>query len=107
MAHRNNQFDATHQDRYHPFSQYEYVDVSFGAANTDTPVYYQILRPNNPDDVRFLDVSRGAVYTGGADSVPQVYLSASPSRLLAGQGYVMLRSTVANYSTRLLLFVER
>lgn len=100
------QFQPEVQDRHHPFNQFEYVDVSFGAADTDTPVYYEIIRPNAASDIRFLDITQGAVYTGGSDTIPKIYLSNSPSRMAPGTNYFFLRSTIANYMTRLLLFVE-
>lgn len=87
--------------------QYEFVDVTFTAADTDTVIPYTVLTPENPDAVRYLDVTQGAVNVGGADSVATVYRSVLPTRLAWARGYVILRSTVAGYATRLKLFVER
>ena len=87
--------------------QYEYVDVTFTAVGADTIIPYSQLTPENPDDVRWIDVTPGAINNGGSDSVASIYRSALPAALPWGRGYVVLRCSVAGYSTRLKLFVER
>jgi hypothetical protein len=90
-----------------PFKRYEYVTVTFGAANTDLVIPYSILRPTDLESVRWMDVSPTTVYSGGSETVAHVYRSQDPTRLAWGANYIVLRATVANYSTRLLLFLER
>lgn len=87
--------------------QYEFVDVTFTAANTDTVIPYSVLKPEDPNDVRWFDVTQKAVNVGGTDTLAHVYQSGLPSALAWAQGYIVLRATVAGYSTRLKLFVER
>lgn len=90
-----------------PFRRYEYVTVTFTAANTDTVIPYAILRPNAVDDVRWLDVTPSTVVSGATETPTTVYRSQLPTRLAWGQGYIVLRATTAGYQTRLLLFLER
>lgn len=100
---------SSHEEwrRQVPSIQYEYVDVTFQAADTDTRIPYSRLKPNNPNDIRWIDISPGVVYTGGLDTVAHVYRSGSPSRLPFTATNIVLRATVAGYTTRLLLFLER
>ncbi len=86
--------------------QYRIVDVTFTQANVDTPIPHT-LRVDYPEDIRYLDITPGTVYTGGSDTVAHVYRSSGPTRTAFTTDTVFLRSTVAGYSTRLLLFVER
>lgn len=103
-----------------PFGQYEYVDVYFSGANIDTVIPYTRLRPESPEDVRWLDVKQGglAVTTASrspsfssssttTSSVPIVYRAVNRDGKAFGAGYIVLRCTLGEYSTRLLLFVER
>jgi hypothetical protein len=87
--------------------QYEFVDVTFQAAATDTVIPYTILNPENPDAVRWIDVTPGAINSGGSDSVASVYRSVLPSAKPWAIGYIVLRCNAAGYSTRLKLFLER
>lgn len=89
-----------------PMRQYRIVDVTFTEAGVDTPISHT-LRVDYPEDIRYLDITPGTVYTGGIDTVAHVYRSASNSRTAFSTTTIFLRSTVAGYSTRLLLFVER
>lgn len=79
-----------------PVGEYEYVDASFVNANTDTVIAYKRLHVDNPEKVRWIDISpnRDASVFRGVNAT-------------FGPGYVKLQSNVANYSTRLLLFTER
>ena len=83
-----------------PIGEYEYVDVVFNGANVDTPVVYTQLKVDSAADVRWIDVTQGGSVTG---TVPVVYRA----KVSAEPGYVLLRSSVAGYKTRLLLFTER
>ena len=90
-----------------PQTQYEYVDVYFPAANTDTRISFTRLKLDNPEEIRWLDITAGTVYTGGVDTVAHLYRSNSPTRGAFSSSSIVLRSTVAGYRTRILLFVER
>lgn len=97
---KDNKFHASPQDpeadRKHHLGQYEYRDVTFVAADTDTVVTYQRLTPEDPQKVRFLDVNAGE---------GRIYRSRLGKRW--ERGFVVLRSDTAPYSTRILLFEER
>lgn len=79
-----------------PVGEYEYVDADFSAADTDVTIPYKKLHVDDVNDVRWIDISpnRNASVYRGANAT-------------FGPGYVKLRSSIANYSTRLLLFTER
>ena len=99
--------DELYVDRSIPYQRFEYVDVTFPAADTDVVIPYTKLRPADPSRVRWVDATPTAVWNGAADTHPHLYRSASPSRILWARGYIVLRSTVAGYTTRLLLTTER
>lgn len=80
-----------------PFGQYEYVDVSFAAADTDTLIP-TTLKVENPKFVRWLDV------TPNVGAFVRIY-RATGSEVV--ENNLKLRCNIANYATRLLLFVER
>jgi hypothetical protein len=90
-----------------PFRRFEYVTVTFGAADTDHVIPYTILRPNDIQSIRWIDITPGTVYNGSSETAAVVYRSNKPDRMAWAPGYIVLRSTVADYSTRLLLFLER
>lgn len=92
-------------EQFWPIGQYEYVDVTFQAADTETIIPHH-LTPDNPESVRWIDITPGSVYSGGEGEV-QVFRSGNPSRKSWGDGYIVLMANVAGYTTRLLLFVER
>lgn len=93
--------------RHHPHERFEFVDVTFTAADTDVVIPYTKFRPIDANDVRWTDVSPSAVNVGGVDTVPVLYKSALPTRKLWARGFIVLRSSVAGYTTRLMLFTER
>ncbi len=80
-----------------PIGQYEYVDVTFAAADTDTVISYSIIRPEDFNSVRWIDVTPNA---------GRVYRAVDPNKRNWESGYVILRSTAIG-STRLMLFLER
>lgn len=90
-----------------PFAQTEYVDVEFGAADTDVIIRYERLTPEDVEDIRWIDITPNSVYVNPTDSPARVYRSSKPGRKAFGANYIVLRSTVANYTTRLMLFVEK
>lgn len=94
-------------ERRLPFSRAEFVNVEFGAADTDVVVPYTALQPDDVEDVRWIDITPNSVYVSPTDSVARVYRSSQPGRKAFGAGYIVLRCNVANYATRLMLFVER
>lgn len=89
-----------------PSKEFEYLDVTFPGADVDTRFPHS-LQLDDPEELRWIDISPGTVYTGGVDTVAKVYRSNSPTRQKFTSTTISLRSTVAGYSTRLLLFVER
>ena len=109
-------------EKYSPFGQYEWTDVTFPEADVDVVIPYTRLKPDNYNDVRWIDVTqrgrstvgastgRTSTYrtsSGSAPQVPIVYRAANEDARAFGPGYVILRCTLGEYSTRLLLFVER
>lgn len=88
---------TSQSDKLHPLAQYEYVDVTFKVADTDTPITYKVLKPQRIDEVRFLDVNPGE---------GRVYRSRT-SQIQWTSRTIVLRSTASDYTTRLLLFIER
>lgn len=89
-----------------PFKHYEKVSVTFTVADTDTPVPYESLSPNSPNDVRFLDIGDRSVYTysTGAATPATVYRTPVPWQT---PGLLFVRASVVPYTTDLLLFLER
>lgn len=81
-----------------PFGNYEYVDVVFGPANTDLSIPYTRLKIDEREQVRWVDVTPGE---------GRVYRPRATPATRFGATFVVLRSDVANYQTRLMLFVER
>ena len=51
-----------------PFKRFEYVDVTFQKANTDTVIHYSILRPNDVNTIRWMDVAPTTVISGSTES---------------------------------------
>lgn len=88
-------------------SRYEYVDVVFGPADSDVTIPHTQLRPENPELVRWQDVTPNTVNVGGTDTPTFVYRATGVGKVAFGQNYIVLRATQANYATRLLLFMER
>lgn len=109
-------------EKQSPFGQYEWVDVTFPEADTDVVIPYTRLRPEGYNDVRWIDVTQRGLSTvqastgrtptfrqpvASAPQVPIVYRAVNVNARSFGPGYVILRCTLGEYSTRLLLFVER
>lgn len=101
-----------------PFKQFEYQTVSFAAENVDTFVPFVTIRPDVPDDVRWIDISPNSVYTtstgdlppvsgGTTPAWPWIFRSGGPNRPLPTTTGIWLRCSRAPYTTRLLFFVER
>jgi hypothetical protein len=90
-----------------PFKRFEYVDAVFQKADTDTVIPYKIIRPNDVEQIRWMDVTPSTVVSGGSETPAYVYRSKLPSAQAWSPGYVVLRATQDTYSTRLLLFLER
>ena len=81
-----------------PYAQFEYVDVTFGSANTDHDIRYVTLQPPNPNTVRYQVVK--------ADRACQVYEDLSGTRRTWTRGTIILRCSAASAVVRLLLSVE-
>jgi hypothetical protein len=77
--------------------QYEFIDATFVAADTDTTLIYSILKPEDPNSVRWIDVTP----TGNT-----IYRAQDPNKVRWENGYIILRATDA-CTTRLLLFLGR
>lgn len=104
-----------------PFKQFEYVNVTFVKENEDTFIPFSVLRPDDPDNVRWIDITPSSVYTdpgtGTGDLPPTrsntspgwpfIYRSGGPNRRLFPPTGLWLRCSRPDYTTRLLLFVER
>ncbi len=80
-----------------PFGRWQYVDVTFPIGGQDVDVVHT-LAPQNPDDVRFLVISRNA------STVP--YRDSNANRLAWTSGHIWLRAS-QQCQVRLLLFLER
>ena len=80
-----------------PFVAFEYVDVTFGSANTDYDIR-TVLRPVNPEEVEYMVVR--------ADRATSIYHDQTGTRRAWGTGYLVLRSSVASAVVRLLLTLK-
>ena len=80
------------------FVRFEYVDVTFGSADTDRDIR-TTLRPASPDDIDYLLVR--------SDRSTNIYNDQSATRRVWQPGYVVLRSSTASASCRILLTVKR
>lgn len=92
---------ARQLDQRSPFGMFEYVDVVFNAtANNDTMIRHA-LAPSDPEGVDWQVVRIELPSAPG--TVPVVYRDGSASRRPWGDGYIVLRSTVASLKATLLL----
>lgn len=80
-----------------PFSQYQYVDVVFTTADSDTFIEHQ-LKTDDPEAIRYEVVSR--------DRAGDVYHDYSAARRAWKPGYLLLRCATAGARVRLRLFTE-
>lgn len=80
-----------------PFSQFQYVDVTFPTANADAYIEHS-LQTDRPDEVRYEVVSR--------DRAGDVYHDFTSTRRAWKSGYIFLRCATAGARVRLRLFVE-
>lgn len=81
-----------------PFFSFQYVEVTFGTANTDYDIRHSIKTPN-PDDIQYQLVR--------TDRATTIYNDLSATRKKWQEGYVILRSSAANANCRILLTVKR
>lgn len=82
-----------------PYAQYQRVDITFpSTANQDTVVRHS-LRPTSPDDVEYHVVSQ--------DRAGSVYNDHASTRKVWGDGFIIVRSSVASLKATLLLTVPR
>lgn len=81
-----------------PFIKYEFVEVTFGSANTDKDIR-TTLRVANPDDLNYQLVK--------ADRACAIYNDQSSTRKAWQDGYVILRCSVASANCRILLTAKR
>lgn len=81
-----------------PAILYQYVDVTFGSANTDLDIRHSIATAQ-PDNINYQLVR--------ADRATSLYHDQSATRKPWAEGYVILRSSAANAVCRILLTVKR
>lgn len=81
-----------------PFTNFEYLEVTFGSANTDKDIRTN-LRVASPDDLSYILVK--------ADRSCMVYNDQSSTRKVWQEGYIVLRCTAASANCRILLFAKR
>jgi hypothetical protein len=81
-----------------PFTNYQYVEVTFGAADTDLDLRHG-LRVALPDDIDYTLMR--------SDRSTNIYHDQSASRKVWGSNYVILRSSAANANCRILLTSKR
>ena len=98
-------FDAnvleTERTKRSPFAAFTFVDVTFGTANTDYIISHTLATPD-PEVIRWWVIQN--------DTAGVVYRDPSASGVAPrewGEGYVVLKCSVANANVRLLLFVEQ
>lgn len=85
-------------------AQFEYKDVNFNAsANNDTIIPHS-LTPATPEDVDY-EVVRWNFASAPA-TAPVAYVDTSGSRRPWGQGYIVLRSNVANATATIRMSVR-
>lgn len=80
-----------------PFGEYEFINVSFTAADTDTRIPVT-LNVRSPRHLRWVDV------TPNVGAGAQIYTVSSATQF---DGLLTLRCNVAGYATRLLVFSEQ
>jgi hypothetical protein len=92
-------------ERGSPFSQYQYVEVTFNStANANTEVAHT-LKPESYEDVDFQVV--GIEQASAPATVPVIYKDSSSTRRPWGNGYIVLRANVASLRATLLLTTRR
>ena len=80
------------------YIKFEYVDVTFGSANVDKDIRTSISVAS-PDDIDYQLVK--------SDRATILYNDQSSTRKVWQDGYVILRSSVANANCRILLTAKR
>lgn len=88
----------TERSKRSPFAKFTFVDVTFGTVNTDYIVAHTLDTPD-PEVIRWWAISN--------DTAGVVYRDSSAGKRTWGEGYVVLRCSVADATVRLLLFVEQ
>lgn len=88
----------TERTKRGPFAAFTFVDVTFGSANTDYIIEHTLVTPD-PEVIRWWVVKN--------DTAGVVYRDAGTPPRSWGDGYVVLKCSVANANVRLLLFVEQ
>lgn len=94
--------DVLHQIKDHesalPYTQFEYVSITFLSANTDMDVVHHLTPPTN-EDIDYQVVRK--------DRTCDIYNDTSGTRRVWGTGYITVRSTAASAVVTLLLTVRR
>lgn len=81
-----------------PAILFEYIDVTFGAADTDLDIRHSVPT-TRPDEILYQLVK--------ADRATIIYNDQTASRKPWGKGYVILRSSEANANCTILLTSKR
>lgn len=82
-----------------PYGQHQYIDVTFNStANADTIIRHQ-LKPDTPAEVDYQVVRK--------EQACDVYENTALDYRVWGNGYVVLRATVASAKVTLLLTTRR
>lgn len=89
---------VSNDDRLQPWAQWEVVDVTFSpTANGDTTVTHT-LSPPTPEHVNYFPIRKA--------QAADVYHDATGTRKPWGDGFIVLRSPVANAKVTFLLTVS-
>lgn len=88
-----------------PFTQYQYLDVTFNStANANTEIQHR-LNPTTPEDIDFQVVRVN--FASAPAAAPVVYRDSSATRRPWGQGYIVLKANISSLSVTLLLTVRQ
>jgi hypothetical protein len=87
------------QKQVAPFTQFDYADVQFGAADTDQLVPHAFTRMDDPEQVGYVVVQ--------ADRACRVYHDTSVTRRAWGANFCILRCDTPDAAVRLLLTLPR
>jgi hypothetical protein len=92
------EFDESEFKDATPIVDHEYVDVTFGSADTDYDIRHSLSTPT-PDEIQYQVVR--------ADRATSLYHDTSATRKAWTRDYIILRSSAASAVVRILLTVKR
>jgi|ETNvirnome_2_130_1030620.scaffolds.fasta_scaffold67209_2 hypothetical protein len=91
--------DETVKSKRSPFASFVFVDATFGSSANVDLIIEHTLTVKDAEKVRWLTITN--------DTSGVVYREPAPTPRAWGDGYVVLRCSVADTNVRLLLFVEQ